>query len=399
MHSGSRLTVAMFAGGVATFADLYAIQAVLPALADALRLTESAASLTISVATGALALSVLVWAAVADRIGRTRAMTISTVVAAICGLLVPAAPSMAVLLVLRGISGASLAALPALAMAHLVERAAPGKAAAVGGIYIAGTTVGGLSGRLLTGTVAGLIGGANGWRWGLLATGVAVALLAAVFVVMLPGERSRPPSRRRGRIRHALSLPPAWALYVQGFLLMGGFVTLYNLLAFRLLAPPYRVPASLVSLMFVTYLVGTAGSSTVGRMVARFGRRAALLAGGAGMAAGTVLTLLRPLPLVIVGLVLATFCFFVAHAIAAAWVGVLVPAARSQATALYSLGYYLGSSLLGYLGAVIFTRSGWTGAASMVTALAVIAALVALVWAPRSGAAAGSGQPDRGVGR
>ena len=44
------------------------------------------------------------------------------------------------------------------------------------------------------------------------------------------------------------------------------FVTVYNLLAFRLLDDPFRLPASLVSLLFLTYLVGTIGSSGVGRL-------------------------------------------------------------------------------------------------------------------------------------
>ena len=68
------------------------------------------------------------------------------------------------------------------------------------------------------------------------------------------------------------------------------------------------------------------------------------------------------------GLVVATFCFFVAHAIAATWAGERVPAARSQASALYSLAYYAGSSLVGLLGAVVFDRAGWTGAMAMVIA-------------------------------
>ncbi len=45
MPDGTRLTVAMFAGGVATFANLYAIQAVLPGMSRDLALTESQASL------------------------------------------------------------------------------------------------------------------------------------------------------------------------------------------------------------------------------------------------------------------------------------------------------------------------------------------------------------------
>ena len=404
----SNLTAAMFAGGLATFGELYAVQAVLPAMSDALQLTESTASLAISVATGALAVAVLPWAAVADRFGRARTMTVALAVSAVCGLAIPLVPGMPMLLVLRAISGAALAAVPALAMAHVVELAPRGRAVAAGGTYIAGTTVGGLSGRLLTGTVAGVVGGTDGWRWGLAATAVAVTALAVVFAVLLPhGEISRAP-RHSGRLRRAMSSRAAWVLYAQGFLLMGGFVTLYNLLPFRLLAAPYRVPASVVSLIFVTYLVGTAGSSMVGRLAGRFGRRAVVIAGGVGMALGTALTITRPLWLVVVGLVVATFGFFVTHAIAAGWVGVLLPDARSQATALYSLCYYLGSSALGYLGALIFTVAGWWGAAAMVTLSAVAAVTLATALAPAAPSSArsdgpaaqpGSADPDGSVGR
>jgi len=249
-------------------------------------LTESTVSLAVSVATGALALSVLPWAAVADRIGRARAMTISAVVASTAGVLVALAPSFEVLLVLRGISGAALGAVPALAMAHLVAQATPGRVSAIGGLYIAGTTIGGLTGRVLTGAVAG----AAGWRWGLATTAALVVVAAVVFVILLPRDRqasarSRVPGEtaaaagagpasarsrvpggpgvagNRGRIRLALVDRPVWVFYAQAFLLMGGFVTVYNLLAFRLLDDPYRLPAAVVSLLFLTYLVGTVGSS------------------------------------------------------------------------------------------------------------------------------------------
>jgi MFS transporter, YNFM family, putative membrane transport protein len=174
-RSSRRLTAALFAGGIATFAELYAVQAVLPAIAEEWQLTESTVSLAVSVATGALALSVLPWAAIADRIGRARAMTISAVVASTAGILVPLAPSFAVLLVLRGISGVALGAVPALAMAHLVAQARPGRVSAIGGLYIAGTTIGGLTGRVLTGAVAGVAG----WRWGLATTAALVVTAIA----------------------------------------------------------------------------------------------------------------------------------------------------------------------------------------------------------------------------
>ncbi len=386
--SSRRLSAALFAGGIATFAELYAVQAVLPALADQWELTESAAALAVSVATGALAVSVLPWAAVADRIGRARAMTVSAVIAAVAGALLPLAPSFPAMLALRAVSGLALGALPALAMAHLVATAPTRRAPAIGGLYIAGTTIGGLTGRVLTGAVSAVAG----WRWGLATTAVLVAVAVVVFVVLLPRDGEAPvrgalparaPARQRDRIALALADRTVRVFYAQAFLLMGAFVTIYNLLAFRLLDAPYRLPASVVSLLFLTYLVGTVGSSGVGRLVGRFGRRRILAGSGYGMAVGAALMLAEPLGLVLAGLVAATFCFFVAHAIAATWAGERVPAARSQASALYSLAYYAGSSVLGFVGALIYDGAGWTGAMLMVIGCVGTAATIAVLGAPR----------------
>lgn len=378
-----RLTTALFAGGIATFAELYAVQAVLPGLAAEFALTESQATLAVSVATGALALSVLPWAALGDRLGRARAMRVSAIVASVSGLLVALAPTFELLLVLRAVSGAALGALPALAVAHLVSSAPPARVAGIGGLYIAGTTIGGLSGRVLTGAVGGLFG----WRWGLVTTALFVAVTAAVFAVLLdsgPGVRTQPPGPSQwSRVRLALADRVVWVFYAQAFLLMGAFVTVYNLLSFRLLGDPYRLPASVVSLLFLTYLVGTVGSSGVGRLVGSFGRRRVLAGAGLTMAAGAVITVPDPFWCVLAGLVLLTFAFFVAHAIAATWAGERVPATRSQASAVYSLAYYAGSSLVGLLGAALYARYGWMGSTALVVAITGAAAMVAFLGAPR----------------
>ena len=178
--------------------------------------------------------------------------------------------------------------------------------------------------------------------------------------------------------------------YAQAFLLMGAFVTIYNLIGFHLLDDPYRLPASVVSLLFLTYLVGTVGSSGVGRLVGRFGRRRILAGAGYGMAAGVGMMLAPPLPVVLTGLVATTFCFFVAHAIAATWAGERVPAARSQASALYSLSYYAGSSVLGFAGALIYDGAGWTGAMIMVICCVVSAATLAVSRRAARGVARGN---------
>jgi len=81
-------------------------------------------------------------------------MTASLAVAVGVGLLVPFAPSLGWLVVLRAVQGAALAGLPASATAYLAEEVRPKALVTAIGLFVAGNSVGGMSGRVITGWVA-----------------------------------------------------------------------------------------------------------------------------------------------------------------------------------------------------------------------------------------------------
>ena len=143
-----RLLAALAFAGVATFAQLYSTQAVLPIMATDLRITAAEAALTISLATVGLAITVIPWSFLADRIGRVRAMTLGISAATVLGLLAPLAATFPVLLGLRLLEGMALGGIPAIAIAYLNEEVHKAHAALAAGTYVAGTTLGGLAGRL-----------------------------------------------------------------------------------------------------------------------------------------------------------------------------------------------------------------------------------------------------------
>ena len=120
-----RLVAAVWAAGVSTFALLHAPQALLPLIREDRQVPPSTAALVVSVATGTLALALLPTSSLADRVGRTRLMTVALAAAAVLGLLAPLAPSVEVLLLLRALQGVAVAGLPALAVAHLSEEVRP----------------------------------------------------------------------------------------------------------------------------------------------------------------------------------------------------------------------------------------------------------------------------------
>src|SRR5215207_8984351 len=114
-----RIILGLAFAGVATFAQLYSTQAVLPILAADLEVTAAEAALTISLATVGLAVTVIPWSFLADRIGRVKAMAWGITVATVLGLLVPLSTSFPVLLGLRLLEGMALGGIPAIAIAYL----------------------------------------------------------------------------------------------------------------------------------------------------------------------------------------------------------------------------------------------------------------------------------------
>ncbi len=380
-----RVLAALACSGVATFAQLYSVQGLLPLISRDLGVTAAQAALSVSAATVGLAAAVLPWSFVADRLGRVRTMGLAVVLATVLGLLLPSAPSFEILLLLRLLEGAALGGVPAVAIAYLSEEITPRHAAAAAGAYVAGTSLGGLAGRLVSGPVADIAG----WRVGTLSVSLCAAAAAAAFLLLVPKPRGFAPRTTPGGFGAVLRMllpqlrsKSLLALYAQAFLLMGSFVSVYNYLGFRLEAPPYFLPASAVALLFLAYLSGTVSSRAVAGLATRLGRRTVLLASIAVMMAGLAMTLVQPLAVILVGLVLFTAGFFGAHSIASGWTGALAITGRAQASSLYNLSYYAGSSVVGWSAGFAFQRFGWTAMACALAVLATLAALAALTLLP-----------------
>jgi YNFM family putative membrane transporter len=356
-----RVTVAVAAAGISSFALLYAPQPVLPQLAAEFHLDPGGASLAVSVATGALALAVLPIAVLSEVIGRRPVIVASVIASVGLGLMLPLASSYPVLLVLRAVQGVAIAGFPGVAAAYLVEQLGRSGVAAAVGVMIAGNTVGGMAGRLVSGFTAGSLG----WH-GALATVACVALLCALVTVLaLPSAapavpRDRPTEMAAG-VRAAVGKPVLLAQYAVALLAMGSFVALYNAAGFRLTGKPLDLSPAIASLVFLAYAMGAVSSSMAGRLITRFGRVRSVVGALLTTISGAALTISGQLPLVVLGFVVLTGGFFAAHAIANGWAAAEAPErARGQVSGLYTLAYYLGSSVGGTLGAVVYGRAGWT---------------------------------------
>ncbi len=374
-----RANWALFAGGFATFALLYCVQPLLPVLAQAFGVSAASSSLVVSLSTGAMAPAMLAISSLSDAWGRKTVMGWSLTCAALLSLGAAAAPNWTCLLVLRAALGLALAGLPAVAMAYLFEEVDGASLGVAMGLYISGNAVGGMSGRLLTGVLTDLFG----WRAAMGSMGFLSVGATILFWSALPPSRHFQPRRLAvGALMDSLARhlrePGLRRLFAMGFLLLGCFVTVYNYIGYRLVAPPYGLRQGAVAALFTVYIVGVFTSTWVGTLAGRLGRRRVLWWPLAVMLCGVALTLFTPLPVVVAGIVLITAGFFAGHSVASSWVGRRAQGARAQASGLYLFFYYMGGSVVGWLGGYAWSGWAWMGVAALTGAVALAGLAVAL---------------------
>nr|MBF0682401.1 MFS transporter [Pseudomonas sp.] len=368
-------TLALFCAGFATFALLYCVQPLLPLLASRFAVSAANSSLALSLTTLSLAFSLLVAGALAESWGRKPVMVAALGLASLLGLACVLVESWSLLLLLRALLGLALSGLPALAMAYVGEEFDPESLPAAMGLYIGGTALGGLLGRLLSGLLSDL----GGWQLALGGIAGMGMLALGLFIWLLPASRhfKAQPLSLKGLLANFakhLRNPMLRLLFMQAFLLMGGFVALFNYIGFRLAGAPFSLSSTVIGLLFTVYLAGIVSAGWAGRLVPRFGARQVLQSGIVLMLIGVGLCTTPWLVLIIAGLALFTLGFFAAHAVASGQVGQHAEGAKAQASALYLCAYYLGSSVVGYGAGYVWEHGGWMPLMGALAALFVIAA-------------------------
>jgi MFS transporter, YNFM family, putative membrane transport protein len=372
----------LFVAGFTTYAMLYVVQGMLPAISQEFSVSPAVASLALSLTTLPLAVMVIVAASWSDGAGRRPLLVGSLVGAAGLTLLAAFSPSFLVLIILRVLTGVVLAGFPAVAMAYVAEEFHPAGLGTTMGLYISGTGLGGMTGRL----AGGLITSVTSWR---MAIGIlsVLALLGGAWVALrLPASRNFVETP--GSLGHRISLmkqpardPVIIRLAVCGFVIMGAMVSYFNYLQYRLALPPFLLSGALIALVFGFYAFGTFSANWMGWLADHHSRRGVMLLGFAIMASGAALSLPAVLPTVLVGTAVVVFGFFGTHSTASGFVGAWAPQQSAQASALYLFGYHVGSSLAGFVGGLFYGRFGWAGEVGTVLVLLAIG-VVALAGLP-----------------
>ncbi|AYD00814.1 MFS transporter [Neorhizobium sp. NCHU2750] len=374
-----RASWALFLAGFASFSLIYCVQPLLPEFPADFGVNAATAALALSLTTGALSFAILLSGAFAQMFSRKSLMFTSMMAAALCNLVAASSGSWGWLLAARAVEGFVLGGVPAVAMAYLAEEIEPSSLGRAMGLYVGGTAFGAMVGRV----GMGLTSAYTSWHFAMYALGAAcVAAAIGFFVLLPPSQNFRPQSVPLGRHIHIwrqhLSNPVLLRLYAIGTMLTSVFTTVFNYSTFRLAGEPYHLNPTAISMIFLTYALGIVASSKGGKLVDRFGRRAMLIATFVIILVGMAMTLITSIVLMVLGICLITIGFFIGHSAASSGVGASSGAAKSHASALYLLFYYIGASFTGWAGGWFWIHGGWGAVAGLTSACAVVGLIVGL---------------------
>src|SRR5690349_5084742 len=378
-HSARHLAVGL--AGYCAFVNLYSPQSILPLLSQEFHATAAEISTIITVSTLAVALTAPFTGTVADVLGRKRVIVAAMFVLVIPTLMVGLATTLSQLIFWRAMQGLVPPPIFAVAVAYIGDEWSTKEATTAAGIYSSGSSLGGFSGRLVTGLLADYIG----WRAGFAAL-AAIAFAGAIAVAfLLPYERRFVRSdgllaSGRQMLAHFRNRQ-LLATYAVGFGVLFNFICTFTFISFHLAAAPYNLSASWLGAIFVVYLVGSVLTPFTGWAVGRFGRRRFMMFIIALWVAGIALTLAPSLPLIIAGLAIGAGCGLICQAVSTGYVTITAKAGRSSAVGLYVTGFYLGGSFGAALGGLAWNFGAWPACVALVALmLAAIAAVVGLAW-------------------
>ncbi len=347
---------------VVVFANLHAMQPLLPELSRSFGLTALQTSWSYAIGTLALGLSLLFYGAISDALGRRALLGWTLVGMSVATLAITQVDSYAELLFWRALQGLCLGGLPAIAIAYMGEELSKPALLSAVGFYISASSLGGISGRLLAGFCAEL----GHWQWAFWPLTALSLLLVWAFWRYLPASQhftAKAFSWRQALADNCFHLRQKVLLltYLIGGLNFFIYLNQYTYISFLLSEPPYALSSGWIGLLFLTYLTGTLGSAISGRISKQINAANGMALGILVMILGTVLTLIPAIWGIVLGFFVSAFGFFLTHSLATGWVNQHAIRAKASAGALYLVFYYLGASTGSLYFHPFWQAAGWHG--------------------------------------
>jgi len=226
------------------------------------------------------------------------------------------------------------------------------------GSYVSATVAGGLGGRLLGGWLHPPLH----WRYAFITAAVILAVAAGAAGRWL--SESEQPAHASSETTGFLSILARRELRRTFLVAFGAFFVFsssFNYLPFYLAGPPFNLPVQVITLMYLTYIVGIIIGPIAGNLSNRVGNGAAMMGGALVFALALILTLIKSKVVIALALLVVCAGFFTIHSAAAGSLNRRLTGGRGRANSLYVLFYYLGGACGISLSGWSYSLAGWPG--------------------------------------
>lgn len=376
--SGRLAGLAIALTAFATLIDLFAIQAILPSLARRYGVGAAEIGAAANACTLGMAISSLVTALVAPRLGRRSGVAASLALLALPTATLGFVDDLWSFTALRIAQGALMAAAFTLMLAHLGEAFMGRAAAPAFAAFITGNVLSNLAGRMLSAIAAEWIG-ITGTFLTFAGLNLAGALLVLLSVDATRGSRStgQDAGGVLAPLARLLAEPRLRAVFAIGFIILFVFIGVFSYVNFVLARPPLSLGMMQLGWVYLVFLPALPTTLAAGAIAARFGRKRVLLAGLVLALAGLPLLAIPNLLLALSGLGLVAIGTFGAQAVATGLVGHLAGGGAGAASGLYLAAYFSGGLAGSILLGQVFERLGWVATLVAVALAAGIAIAIA----------------------
>ncbi|MDO4442109.1 MAG: MFS transporter [Moraxella sp.] len=371
-----KFTIAMI--GFFAFLQVYSVQAILPILMADFKASEVAIGVSVGATVLAIAFISPFMGMLSDAFGRKVFIVGSLLLLAIPTGMIGVSGSVNELSIWRFLQGLAVPGITVVLIAYIGEEYNK-HVAQMMSLYVAGTVLGGFSGRFFAGHLHELIG----WRYGYGVMAVCT-LIGAVWAF-----KALPKSQhfvRSGNFANSLSLLLSHTKnrQVMSACLLGGCVLFslvgcFTFINLHLADAPYHLNASHLANIFSLYLIGMVITPMSGKLIARFGMIWVIVGAVLCSIIGVLITLTAPLTLIIIGLTIMSSGVFITQAATISYIGSQVTKGRSLASGLYYMGYYGGGSIGAWACAIAYAQGQWSLTVALIIAVQAVALAVALV--------------------
>ncbi|TCU21211.1 putative MFS family arabinose efflux permease [Rhizobium azibense] len=357
-----------------TLVDLFAAQAIVPALVAKFEVSRAAIGFAVNASTFGMAVAGLGVAFFGRGFDRRNGIWISLALLSIPTTALAFTDDLSIFAALRVVQGLCMSTAFTLTMAYLSEHFSPAQASGALAAYVTGNVASNFFGRIVSAALAGLGGlEINFLTFAALNLAGALLVWSTLKKTSKMMQTSEDGSFNMRRWAYHFADGELRRTFAIGFLILFTFIGTFTYVNFQLVA--LGLTPMTLGLVYLVFLPSMLTTPMAGKLAGRIGAKLGIISTLGLAVFGLAALLSARLPLVLSGLALVAIGTFLAQAIATGLVGRRAITDKAGASGIYLASYYTGGLAGSLVLGQVFDHLGWRASVGVLVA-AMFAAIV-----------------------